>query len=58
MIRMAAFIDTGIFIGFHNKRDVYHPVANEIIKGVVDGNFGKTYTSDYVFKKKFNSMNT
>lgn len=48
MIRMAAFIDTGIFIGLHNKRDVYHPVANDIIKGVVDGNFGKAYTSDYV----------
>lgn len=48
MVRMVAFIDSGIFIGLHNKRDVYHATAKEIIRSVVNGNFGNTYTSDYV----------
>jgi len=47
MVRMA-FIDSGIFIGFHNKSDAYHATAKEIMDSVEEGNFGKTYTSDYI----------
>lgn len=51
MLRMTAFIDTGIFVGFHNKRDEHHEVAKAIMKEVMNGRFGKIYTSDYVLNE-------
>jgi len=46
---MAIFIDTGIFVAFHNTRDKNHERAIEIIKAIASGQHGAAYTSDYVF---------
>jgi len=43
------FIDTGIFVAFHNMRDARHGRARELIERAVGGEFGVLYTSDYVF---------
>ena len=46
---MSAFIDTGFLIAFHNVMDVNHTRAVELMKKIVDGEFGTVYTSDYIF---------
>jgi len=46
---MTVFLDTGIFVAFHNTRDANHTRALELIKTLVEGGFGTAYTSDYVF---------
>lgn len=48
MPKMAAFIDTGIFVAIHNSRDQYHKEAKELGRKAVNGDFGELYTSDYV----------
>lgn len=46
---MSVFIDTGVFVAFHNTRDVNHSRALELMKNIVTGKLGYAYTSDYVF---------
>ena len=46
---MSVFIDTGIFVAFHNTRDKNHGRALKLIRRAVSGEFGILYTSDYVF---------
>jgi len=46
---MTVFLDTGIFVAFHNTRDTNHTRALELIKTLVKGELGTVYTSDYVF---------
>ena len=46
---MSVFIDSGIFIAFHNTRDRNHNRALELIKEIAAGSLGSAYTSDYVF---------
>nr|MDO8061678.1 type II toxin-antitoxin system VapC family toxin [Candidatus Freyrarchaeum guaymaensis] len=46
---MSVFIDTGVFIAFHNMRDRNHSRAVELVKRAARGEFGILYTSDYVF---------
>jgi predicted nucleic acid-binding protein len=46
---MTVFLDTGIFVAFHNTRDANHTRALELIRTLVEGEFGIGYTSDYVF---------
>lgn len=46
---MSVFIDTGIFVAFHNTKDANHDRAMELIERAVSGAFGLLYTSDYVF---------
>ena len=46
---MTVFLDTGIFVAFHNTRDANHTRALELIRTLVEGEFGTAYTSDYVF---------
>lgn len=46
---MSIFLDTGIFVAFHNRKDENHDRARTIINEVVNGKFGVAYTSDYVF---------
>lgn len=46
---MTVFLDTGIFLAFHNTRDANHTRALELIKTLVEGGFGTAYISDYVF---------
>lgn len=46
---MSVFLDTGVFVAFHNTRDANHTRALELMRGIVDGELGTAYTSDYVF---------
>jgi predicted nucleic acid-binding protein len=46
---MTVFLDTGIFVAFHNTRDANHTRALELIRTLIEGGFGTAYTSDYVF---------
>lgn len=45
---MSIFIDTGIFVALRNAADKNHRRANELMKRAMQGEFGVTYTSDYV----------
>ncbi len=51
---MTVFLDTGIFVAFHNTRDTNHTRALELIKTLIEGGFGTAYTSDYVFDEAVN----
>jgi len=46
---MSIFVDTGLFVAFHNTKDVNHSRALEIMKNIVTGKLGSAFTSDYVF---------
>jgi len=46
---MSVFVDTGVFVAFHNTRDTNHNRALELLRSIVDGELGTAYTSDYVF---------
>ena len=46
---MRVFVDTGVFVAFHNTRDTNHSRALELVRSIVDGELGTAYTSDYVF---------
>ena len=48
---MSIFIDTGVFVAFHNTRDRNHSRAVELLKQVASGEYGSVYTSDYVFNE-------
>jgi len=48
MDKMAAFIDTGIFVAIHNSRDQCHEEAKKLGEKAINGVFGKLYTSDYI----------
>ncbi|MCJ7573581.1 type II toxin-antitoxin system VapC family toxin [Candidatus Bathyarchaeota archaeon] len=46
---MSVFVDTGVFVAFHNTRDTNHNRALELLRSIVDGELGTAYTSEYVF---------
>jgi predicted nucleic acid-binding protein len=46
---MSVFVDTGVFVAFHNTRDANHTRALELMRSIVDGELGTAYTSDYIF---------
>jgi hypothetical protein len=46
---MSIFIDTGVFVAFHNTKDVNHRKALKIIRNIATGKLGSAYTSDYIF---------
>ena len=46
---MSVFLDTGVFLAFHNTRDAHHARALELVRTLVEGGLGTAYTSDYVF---------
>jgi predicted nucleic acid-binding protein len=46
---MSIFIDTGVFVAFHNTKDVNHRKALDLIKKIATGRLGSAYTSDYIF---------
>ncbi|MEE8400938.1 MAG: PIN domain-containing protein [Candidatus Hydrothermarchaeaceae archaeon] len=46
---MGIFIDTGIFVAFHNKLDETHGRAINLITEVLQGKHGTAFTSDFVF---------
>jgi len=45
---MAVFIDTGIFVALRNADDDFHDRSKELMRRALKGEFGRTYTSDYV----------
>jgi len=45
---MAIFIDTGVFIALRNADDELHIRSRELMKRALKGEYGRTYTSDYV----------
>jgi len=46
---VSIFIDSGIFIAFHNRRDTRHEQAVQLIRRIISGELGSAYTSTYVF---------
>ncbi|MCX6641989.1 MAG: type II toxin-antitoxin system VapC family toxin [Candidatus Bathyarchaeota archaeon] len=46
---MTVFLDTGIYVAFHNTRDLNHKRATQLITSILKGEFGAAYTSDYIF---------
>jgi len=46
---MSVFIDSGVFVAFHNTRDPNNGRALELMREIVAGRLGSAYTSDYVF---------
>ena len=45
---MAVFIDTGVFVALRNADDELHIRSVELMKRALKGEYGRTYTSDYV----------
>ncbi len=48
-MKLAVFIDTGIFVAARNKSDVNHRRAVNLLEQALRGEYGVMYTSDYVF---------
>ncbi len=46
---MSAFLDTGLFVAFHNQKDALHSEAAGLMPRALKGEFGALYTSDHVF---------
>jgi predicted nucleic acid-binding protein len=46
---MTVFLDTGIYVAFHNTRDVNHKRATQLATSILKGELGAAYTSDYIF---------
>ena len=45
---MSVFIDTGVFFAQHDEAAARHETATTAMQAVLEGRFGKPYTSDYV----------
>jgi predicted nucleic acid-binding protein len=45
---MTVFIDAGIFVALRNAEDVNHQRSKELMIAALKGNWGRTYTSDYI----------
>lgn len=46
---MSIFLDTGVLVAYHNRRDANHAAAKEIVEAAAQGHWGPAYTSDFVF---------
>jgi hypothetical protein len=46
---MSAFIDTSAIVAYYNSRDQHHTQAVEILSRAIRGEYGRLFTSDYVF---------
>ena len=46
---MAVYIDTGAFMAYRNKKDVYHSAADDLVRRALKGEFGSIFTTDYVY---------
>ena len=45
---MAVFVDTGIFVAFHNADDEFHSRSKELMEQALKSDFGGIFTSDYI----------
>lgn len=46
---MSVFIDTGAFMAYRNKRDVYHKEADDLLRRALQREFGAIYTTDFIY---------
>ena len=46
---MAVFIDTGAFMAYRNKKDVYHSEADDLLRRALQREFGSMYTTDFIY---------
>jgi predicted nucleic acid-binding protein len=46
---LSIFIDTGIFIGYVNKKDEHHTPATHLVEDIMKNKYGAAFTSDMVF---------
>ena len=46
---MAVFIDTGAFMAYRNKKDVYHSEADDLLRRALQGEFGAISTTDFIY---------
>ncbi len=46
---MTAFIDTGVFIAYRNRRDNHNKIADALMRDALKGKCGQLYTSDYIY---------
>jgi len=46
---LSIFIDTGVFVAARNRSDINHERAVELLRKALKGEYGRLYTSDYVF---------
>jgi len=46
---MAVFIDTGAFMAYRNKRDVYHSKADDLLRRALQREFGSIFTTDFIY---------
>lgn len=46
---MSVLIDTCVFVALYNIRDINHSSAKEMIEDCLDGKYGRSFLSDYIF---------
>lgn len=46
---MAVFIDTGAFMAYRNKKDVYHSKADDLLRRALQREFGSIFTTDFIY---------
>jgi predicted nucleic acid-binding protein len=46
---MSIFIDTGVFVGYVNKKDKNHNIAVNFLEGLMRNRYRTSFTSDYIF---------
>ncbi|MCD6341031.1 MAG: type II toxin-antitoxin system VapC family toxin [Desulfurococcales archaeon] len=46
---MSIFIDTGVFVGYINKKDEHHDVAVNLLEDIMRNRYRAPFTSDYIF---------
>ncbi len=46
---MAVFIDTGAFMAYRNKKDVYHSEADDLLRRALQREFGSIFTTDFIY---------
>jgi hypothetical protein len=46
---VAVFIDTGAFMAYRNKKDVYHSKADDLLRRALQGEFGSIFTTDFIY---------
>ena len=46
---MTVFLDTGVLVGYSNRRDQRHERASALLDEIRTGAYGVPFTSDYVF---------
>ncbi len=46
---MAVFIDTGAFMAYRNKKDIYHSEADDLLRRALQWEFGAIFTTDFSY---------